>query len=352
MSPTWKAARLRFPAVFFTVAVAFVCQAVGTPPCSAVEDDPVQRVRDTAFVFDSGDKASQSIKIKGRQFLSNGNAISYILVYRKPDSYAMIVFDDARGSQSPLALAAEKKLLLYDPMIASFVLFDDLVPDFTFGVNADRLRYRFLWMHSRGSACRLHVDIKSLLNAPGQPPSVKAVGSGLYEFRCTSTSGMYFEGVADSNNKIFRNILLYDGSGKGPLIAIDLIEINDFNDAEVFKFGGQAALRNKDIQLIKINELAPDKRGKLAAFYLDQEYWLLAAAYRDEIRGRSALSNARAQRPVILGVTPRDPIQVDNDCVRLLREDIITTKRLQILGYKGDRVGGDKARKGAEKRKE
>src|SRR5262249_23706067 len=155
----------------------------------------------------SSDKSNRSIEVAGYIRGSGSTCLSFRAIYRAPDHYA-VVFKDA-ADETPLLFAADRKLVVYDPVRSVLLCSLDNNIQFLLVQEGDSLRIHPEADSDKDRPSKVLVDLKSLLTRPFVSDKVVQTGDKKYRLTRTTEQGSALDCSVDlARNQPYTNIAI------------------------------------------------------------------------------------------------------------------------------------------------
>jgi hypothetical protein len=199
---------------------------------------------DLAPVVRSSDESCRSIELGG-YLRANGSAcLTFRATYRAPDHFAVLIEDGADGT--PLFFAADRKMMLYDPLRSVLLWKEDNNVHFSLVKEGDALRIHLDVTTDKDRPSTALVDVKSLVAGPFMNDKVVPIGERKYRLTGTTEKGNALECTIDlDREQPYTNIKIIHGGQKEPCMCIELLKVNGNIDQKEFFFPKRDELAEK-----------------------------------------------------------------------------------------------------------
>jgi hypothetical protein len=164
--------------------------------------------------------------------------------YRAPDHFAVVIEDQADGT--PLFFAADRRMLLYDPLRSALLWKEDINIHFSLVKERDALRIHLDATTDKDRPSGVLVDIKSMVAGPFPNDIVTRIGDRKYRLTRTTEKGNALECAIDLDRKQpYANIQIMHAGQNRPFLRIESLELNGNTDQDEFLFPKKDELAEK-----------------------------------------------------------------------------------------------------------
>lgn len=207
------------------IALASASVAAGEPSASDLIG--------LAPVIRSSDEKCKSIEIGG-YIKPNGFAhLTFRVIYRAPDKYALLINDGLDGT--PLLFASDRRMFIYDPVQRVVLYSTDVNVDFSMRQEEDTLKFRCAAMECKDS--KVLLDVKSFFSGPVKSDKVVKIGEREYRVTRTTEKGNSWVATIDPKELCpFSRIELIEHGNTNVIISINSICINGTLKDDQFAF--------------------------------------------------------------------------------------------------------------------
>jgi hypothetical protein len=216
-------------------ALAYACLiAQATQPVKAGEPSTRQLI-DLAPIVRSSDQGCRTIKLCGYVRANESTCLTFRAIYRAPDHVAILIRDGA--DETPLFLAADRKMLLYDPLRSALLWKQDTDVHFSLAKEESGLRIHLDVTTDRNMPSNASVDVKSLVAGSFMSDKVVWIGDRKYRLTRTTEKGDALECAIDlDQQQPYTNIKIIHDGQKEPSLCISQLEITGDVDREQLFF--------------------------------------------------------------------------------------------------------------------
>jgi hypothetical protein len=210
----------------------------------AAGEPSARQLIDRAPVIRSLDEGCRSVELGGYLRANESVCLTFRALYRAPDHFAVLIRDEADGT--PLFFAADRKMLLYDPLRSVLLWKEDANIHFSLMKEGDTLRIHLDATTDRDRPSSVLVDVKSLVAGPFLNDTVVRIGDGKYRLTRTTESGNALECVIDVDRKQpYINFNIIHNGQNRPTLCIESLEHNGHIDREEFLSPKRSELAEK-----------------------------------------------------------------------------------------------------------
>jgi hypothetical protein len=203
----------------------------------------------------SDDSERRSIEIGG--YLKNKDEknnevfhLTFRAIYQAPDQYAFSMYDGKDGT--PLVIAADNKVFVYDPIRPAVLYFSGVKPKFMVCQEEERFQFKFGMDTKSGEVT---CDIKSFLLGPRKGSAIAKDADGTYWLTLTTLRGNFCVATFDASRpSACTKLDLVKQGDEQPFLSIDKISIDGEIPVKHFTFPSKDQLSSK----VKVQELLID----------------------------------------------------------------------------------------------
>jgi hypothetical protein len=199
---------------------------------------------DRAPVIRSSDEGCRSIELGGYLRANESACLTFRAIYRAPSHFALLIRDGADGT--PLFVAADRRILLYDPLRSALLWKEDTNIHFSLVKERDALRIHLDATTDKDRPSGVLVDIKSMVAGPFPNDIVTRIGDRKYRLTRTTEKGNSLECAIDLDRKQpYANIQIMHAGQNRPSLRIESLELNGNMDQDEFLFPKKDELAGK-----------------------------------------------------------------------------------------------------------
>jgi hypothetical protein len=295
----------------------YACLFIHASLTAGAADVSPGRLIDRAPVIRSSDESCRSIELAGCLRADASAGLTFRVIYRAPDHFAVLIRDAADGT--PLLLAADRKMLLYDPVrsVLLWSAYNDL--RFTLAKEGDALRIHLGVTTEPDRASNILVDVKSLVAGPSMNDQVVPIGDNKYRLTRTTEMGNTLQCALDLNREQpYTKIDIIKDKASDPCVSLNVLMVNGALGREEFSMPARAEMAER----VDVQELPGDALAKGGA-----ELTLLMRA----CVARAAINKPEMREAIkAAGFTDIDwnrAKEADKKISRVLRDALSTTPR-------------------------
>jgi hypothetical protein len=224
--------------------VASMCLLAQASLTAAADERSPKQLIDLAPVLNSADDHYRTIELGG-YFRANDSAwLTFRAIYQAPDHFAVLIRDGADGT--PLLFAADRKLLLYDPIRSIVLWHAGLSIHFALVKEGDALRVHLDATSDEDKPSSVLVDVRSLLAGPFTNDKLVQTGDKKYRLSRTSQKGNTLECAIDlDREQPYTHIAIHADGRPDPVICINTLTVNGNPGREEFLFPKRGRLAEK-----------------------------------------------------------------------------------------------------------
>jgi hypothetical protein len=228
--------RTKFFAHFSAVSICMVAWASASV---MAEEQSASDLISLAPVISSSDKRYRSIEIEGSLKERGGAHLTFRSIYRAPDQYALFIKDGA--DDTPLLIATDRKMLIYDP-VRPVVLFSDNVY-IRSTLRQEGRTCSCFWNWGDVEPSSVLLDIESLYAEPAKNDEVIKTGDKKYRLTSTSDKGNALIADVDlAQSCPYIHLYFVMRDSDGPFLSISKIIVNGVLNDKEFAFPSKANL--------------------------------------------------------------------------------------------------------------
>jgi hypothetical protein len=199
---------------------------------------------DLAPIIRSSDESCRSIELGGYLRANESIFLTFRAIYRAPGHLAVLIRDGADGT--PLFLAADRKMLLYDPLRSVLLWKEDNNVHFSLTKEGDALRIHLDVTTDKDRPSNALVDVKSLVAGQFMNDKVVRIGDRQYRLTRTTEKGNALECAIDLDRyPTYANIKIIHDKQREPCLLIDVLRENVNIDNSEFFFPKREELAGK-----------------------------------------------------------------------------------------------------------
>jgi hypothetical protein len=213
--------------------VAYTCLVAQAPLRVAAEELSARQLIDRAPVIRSSDEGCRSIELCGYVRAGESACLTFRAIYRAPNHFALLIRDGA--DETPLLLAAEGRMLLYDPLRSELLWKEDSNIHFSIAKEGDDLKIHLDVTTDKDRPSNVLVDVKSLVAGPFMNDRVVQIGERMYHLTRTTEKGNAMECDIDlDQEQSYTNIKIIHVGKNKPSVCIESLKVNGNIDQEEF----------------------------------------------------------------------------------------------------------------------
>jgi hypothetical protein len=221
-----------------------LCLAVLNGGGVATADDEVsaQNLIRLAPVIDTTNGAHRSVRIEG--VVRFGIELRFRALYRAPDQHALF-FEDG-GDGTPLFLASNGQLIVYDPVNAAALLDTNDHVTFSIGCKHRRLDWNFGFNSQKDKPSKIDINVASLYSTADRADSAAAVDGHRYRLISHLSDGPSMLAMVDLARPCpFTRIDLVTDQDDQPWLTLDTIAVDEELGDEWFAMPDKARLSER-----------------------------------------------------------------------------------------------------------